>query len=527
MTKRFISETPPTSELIARGFSPQSGQVDLLLIFPATSIARRYGRKSVGKLGGDLLPIGIASVAAYLRERGHGVGVLDSCALQLNDEEVVAVIEERKPKIIGISATTYALTGAYSLATAIRKSFPDQLIILGGSHANVAGRETIDQYDVFDIVAAGIDGEYTALQIVEGYAESNYSREKFLKNDQLLSSIDGLIYKRSGEIISNQPRSRFTNLDDLPFPARDLFPLERYVPLPNQYHKLPLTNMVVIRGCPYVCSFCDQAGTGARTRSPAKTIDEIRHVVDRYGVKEISFWDDTMSYNKKWMREFCEGLIDARLDVIWSAFAAVNTVNQEILHLMKQAGCWNIFYGFETGVPSLMRNIDAHKKNKSFEKMKQVRNWTRDAGIEIRGSFMLALPGETPELAEETIRQAIELDPEYAQFSCTTPFPGTRLYDQVREGKWGTLTTDDFSEFQGWNVVFLPEGYKDKKEVWEMSRKAFRSFYFRPKYIVKRIIAIRSWEDIKRHYKAFIALMGGFAFGPMPEHIRIKTGRTP
>ena len=527
LRKAFLPEAPSLLDLISRGFSPQSGQVDLLLIFPATSIATRYGKKNVGKLGGDLLPIGIASVAAYLRERGHGVGVLDSCALQLDDEEVVAVIEERKPKIIGISATTYALAGAYSLATAIRRSFPDQLIVLGGSHANVAGRETIDQYDVFDIVAAGIDGEYTALKIVEGYAESDYCRKAFLANDQLMSSIDGIIYRRSGEIISNQPRLRFADLDELPFPARDLFPLERYIPLPNQYQKLPLANMVVIRGCPYVCTFCDQAGTGARNRSPQKTIDEVRHVVDNYGVKEISFWDDTMSYNKKWMREFCEGLIDSKLDVIWSSFAAVNTVNQEILNLMHQAGCWNIFYGFETGVPSLMRNIDAHKKNTSFEKMKLVSKWTRDAGIEIRGSFMLALPGETPELAKETIKQAIELDPEYAQFSNTTPYPGTRLYTEIMEGKWGTLTTGDFSEFQGWNVVFLPEGYKDRTEVLEMSRKAFRSFYFRPKYIVKRIIAIRSWEDIKRYYKAFIALMGGFAFGPMPEYVRIKTGRTP
>ncbi|SVD30279.1 uncharacterized protein METZ01_LOCUS383133, partial [marine metagenome] len=295
--------------------------------------------------------------------------------------------------------------------------------------------------EAFDLIAVGPDGEYTALEIIDAYKKCNYSKSNFLENRDLLSQIDGIFYRSDGKTIANKPRVKIQDLDELPFPARDLFPLECYVPLPNQYKRLPLTNMVVIRGCPYVCTFCDQAGTGARARSPKKAVDEIRHVVNQFGVKEISFWDDTMSYNKKWMTEFCERLIGAQLDIIWSCYAAVNTVNKEILYLMKQAGCWNIFYGFETGVPELLRNIDGHKKNRSFEKMKEVSKWTKDANIEIRGSFMIGMPGETPELARETIKRAIELDPEYAQFSITTPYPGTRLYKEIKDGKWGKFTT--------------------------------------------------------------------------------------
>ena len=516
-----------TEDLIERGFAPQSGVIDMLLIFPPTSVSKRYGKANLGDLGGDLIPLGIASIAAILREKGYGVGVLDCCALGLTDEEIIAVLYDKKPRIIGLSSTTYALPSTLELAKKIRNVLPNQLIVLGGSHANVAGRETIDEYSVFDLVAVGADGEYTALEIINAYAKCDYSRSKFIENHELLSTIDGVFYEQNGVTVESNPRVTTKNLDELPFPARDLFPVERYIPLPNQYKKLPLTNMVVIRGCPYVCTFCDQAGTGARTRSPGRAVDEIKHCVEEFGVKEISFWDDTMSYNKKWMREFCELLIDAQLDVIWSCYAAVNTVNQEILSLMKRAGCWNIFYGFETGVTELLKNIDGHKKNRSFEKMKEVSKWTKDAGIEIRGSFMLGLPGETRALAEETIEKAIELDPEYAQFSITTPYPGTRLYKEIKDGKWGKFTTTDFSEFQGWNVVFLPNGYKNKEEVWAMERKAFRAFYFRPKYIIKKLIGIRSREDIKRYYKGAVALVGGFAFGPMPEHIRIKTGRTP
>jgi radical SAM superfamily enzyme YgiQ (UPF0313 family) len=159
--------------------------------------------------------------------------------------------------------------------------------------------------------------------------------------------------------------------------------------------------------------------------------------------------------------------------------------------------------------------------------MLEVAKWTKEAGIEIRGSFMIALPGETPELAEETIKFAIELDPEYAQFSITTPYPGTKLYDEILQGKWGKLTTHDYSQFQMWNVVFLPDGYKNKEEVWEMEKKAFRSFYFRPIYIWKKMWGIRSWEDIKRYYKGSKALVQGFSFGPMPSHVREATGRNP
>ena len=171
-----------TEDLIERGFAPQSGIVDVLLIFPPTSVSRRYGKADLGDLGGDLIPLGIASIAAFLREKGYGVGVLDCCALGLTDEEIIAVLNDKKPRIIGLSSTTYALPSAVELAKKIRNALPNQLIILGGSHANVAGRETIDEYSVFDLVAVGADGEYTALEIVNTFAKCNYSRSEFLEN---------------------------------------------------------------------------------------------------------------------------------------------------------------------------------------------------------------------------------------------------------------------------------------------------------------------------------------------------------
>ena len=310
---------------------------------------------------------------------------------------------------------------ATELAKKVREKLPNKLTVIGGSHANVAGIKTANDYDVFDIIAYGLDGEYIAHDIVKKFKEKDYNREEFLSDNAILKNIKGIIYKKNGNVFKNPPKENIKDLDDLPLPARDLFPMERYIPLPNQYKKLPLTNMVVIRGCPYFCSFCDQAGTGARRRSPQKVIEEIKECVEKYGIKEISFWDDTMSYHKKWMREFLELLIKENLDLVWSCYAAVNTVDKEILQLMRMAGCWNIFYGYETAIEELAKNIQTNKKNRDFEKMKQVAKWTKEAGIEVRGSFLIGLPGETPELAKRTVDNAIELDPDYAQFTLVSP----------------------------------------------------------------------------------------------------------
>ena len=502
---------PSTVELVNRGFDPKNGKIDILFINPPSTISERYGKDDMGEVGGDLIPLGMASLAAYIREMGFGVGVLDCPTLRIDNEKVYEIILEKNPAIVGFSTTTYSLSRATELAKKIRDKLPNKLTVIGGSHANVAGTETAKEYDEFDIIAYGLDGEYIAHDIVKRFKEKNYNRAEFILDIEGLKDIKGIIFKdKNGEIIRNKPRENIQSLDDLPIPARDLFPMERYIPLPNQYKKLPLTNMVVIRGCPYFCSFCDQAGTGARRRSPQKVIEEIKDCVNRFKIKEISFWDDTMSYHKKWMKEFLELLINENLDLVWSCYAAVNTVDKEILTLMRKAGCWNIFYGYETAIDELAENIQTNKKNKNFQRMKQVAKWTKEVGIEVRGSFLIGLPGETPELAKQTVQNAIELDPDYAQFTLVCPYPGTKLAKEIEQGKWGKFITRDLEEYQCWNVTWLPEGYESPKQLKDMERYAFRKFYLRPSYILKRILKIRSLEDIKRYLKGGTALIKSF-----------------
>ncbi len=496
-----------TKELVDRGFAPKNNIVDILFVYPSDNTAKRYGKdEDMGEVGGNLIPLGIACLSAYVREKGWGVGVLDCPALGIDSEEVYEIIKEKDPQIIAFSTTTYSLAKAVEMAKYIREKFPKKLTLLGGAHANVAGEDTANRYNFFDIIAYGLDGEYIILDVVSKYSEVDYDRNKFINNIDLLKSINGIIFKYKNKVIKNTP-PKPVDLDELPLPARDLFPIERYIPLPNQYKRLPLTNMVVIRGCPYFCSFCDQAGTGARRRSPENTVAEIKHCVEKYGVREISFWDDTMSYHRKWMKEFLERLIKEDLGVIWSCYAAVNTVDKEMLQLMKKAGCWNIFFGFETAVEELAKNMLTNRKNRDFERMKQVADWAKGAGIEIRGAFMVGLPGETPELARQTIQNAIDIDPDYAQFAIACPFPGTKLAEEISQGKWGKFITQDFEEYHSFSVTWLPNGYKNVKELEDMLRYAYRKFYMRPSYIIKRILKIRSFEDILKYYRGGRALI--------------------
>lgn len=477
---------------------------DAIFIYPPLSVSERYGNKDVGDAGGNLPPLGIASLAAFLLDRGFEINVIDALSEGKTVGEIAKQIGKEKPKVVGFSCLTSAFHRATITAKKLREKFPEILIVIGGHHASIMPKEVMKENKCFDLLTYG-EGELTTLEMMEKYKESGYNRKKFLKDYKTLSKIKGLVYREGGKVVVNAPMPPIKNLDELPVPARHLLPMEKYIPLPNQYKRKPVVHMVAIRGCPFNCSFCSNNsvfGRAIRAKSPKKVVEEIEHVKKEYGAKEISFWDDTMTVNKKWMAEFCDLLIKKNVDVTWTCYARVDTVTPELLKKMKKAGCWNIFYGIEAGSQKLLDNIN---KGITLDQIRNAVKWTKEAGIEVRGSFMIALPGETPELARETIKFAKELNPDYAQFSITTPYPGTALYDCAE--KYGKLTKN-FSEYHGWDAVFVPHGYRNKEEVMAMEKEAFRSFYMRFGYIWGRIRKINSLEDILRYLKGARFLLG-------------------
>ena len=478
--------------------------MDVMLIYPPLTVEERYAR-GVGKgVGGDLPPLGIASLASFVREKGFTVDVVDALALNMSYDDILQRVAERKPRIVGFSSLTVSFHRAAACAQKIREQYPDVLLIVGGHHATILPREIMREFNCFDLLSYG-EGEMTLLELLEKYKEARHSRTAFLQNVDALAGIKSIAFRGKDGVVLTERRELIKDLDALPFPARDLLPMDRYIPLPNQYLRTPVVHMCAIRGCPFACAFCSNNavfGRKIRARTPAKVVDEIEYVMKQYGAREISFWDDTMTINRKWMLEYCDEIIRRGLDITWTGYARVDTVDPELLAKMKEAGCWNLFFGFESGDQGL---LDMICKNITLEDSRRACKLTHEADIEVRGSFMLALPGETPELAQKTIDFACELNPDYAQFSVTTPFPGTRLWFDADQH--GTLDRD-FSHYHGWTPVFVPKGYKDAREVEKMERRSARQFYLRWAFIRRAIRKIRTWEDVKRYLKGFRMLLG-------------------
>ncbi len=471
--------------------------MDLLLIFPPTPVEERYGVSSGEDIASIQAPLGIAYVAAYLEEKGFKVGIVDAPALNMGVEEIIKCVENEKPAAVGISALTPNFHRAAELAEKIKEECPKTLVILGGQHATIMKDKILREHRCFDIVVYG-EGELTACELMELVKKRKLSAEH-------LKKVKGIVFRNRNKIEITKPREPIQNLDSLPFPARHLLPMDRYLPMPNHYKRKPVANMITIRGCPFQCTFCSaKAAFGQKRRylSPERVIAEIKHLKKEYGIREISFWDDMLTANKEWINEICDTIINEKIDITWTCSARVDSVNPELLKKMKKAGCWSVFYGIESGSQELLDNI---KKGITLEQIRDAVKWTKEAGIEIRGSFMLCLPGETPELARKTIEFAKELDVDYAQFSLTTPYPGTELYETAK--KYGHLK-EEYDKFSSWHAVFLPFGYKNREEVEKMHSEAFKKFYMRPKYMLKRIAAIRSFGDVQTNLKGLKFISG-------------------
>ncbi len=446
-------------------------------------------------------PLGIAVLAAYLRERGHEPCIVDVAAERLSDAEVIARLAAFGPALVGITASTVVMPNATRLAEAVRRHVPEAVVVLGGKHVTAIPEDVhATRHPAFDLSVLG-EGEATLLAVVDAIAAAG-SKAAFLA-DGVRDALAGIAFSRDGAMVKTAPRPFVGTLDDLPFPARDLLPLERYKPVGNRYKRLPAFSIVAIRGCPYPCAFCSEARTPVRFTSPARVVAEIEHLIERYGAREITFWDDTLTLNATWLRELCDLMIAKRLDVTWSCFAVIGTMTPELLVTMKAAGCWNVFYGVETPDDDIAKTIRI-QKNRSVAHVKEIVRATQAAGIEVRAAFMIGLPGETPERALRTLDLALALEPDYAQWNYTVPYPRTRIWNEL--ATHGRLLAEDWGDYTNWYPSFLPWAYRDPDELVTIRTRVLRKFYLRPGYVWRRLRTVRTAADVAR----YAGLLGDF-----------------
>jgi len=379
----------------------------------------------------DYPPLGLAYLAAVLERDGHQVRVfdfsLDPHALPEDDVRRVCAFD---PHIVGITAMTSVYHSALETATLLKASL-GRPIVIGGPHPTVYPERVLAESPVIDYVVRG-EGEETIQELVRALDGGNHD----------LGRIHGLTYRLRGEVVSNPDRALISDLDALPFPARHLFELKRYGLCTPEGQ--PMVTILSSRGCPYNCSYCFKGIVGRtyRQRSPGNIIAELRQVIDQYGIHNFYFIDDLFTINLRRLNILMEQLIAEKLDIRWQCLGRVDRINAEVLRKMYAAGCRRIHYGIESGNQEVLDRIG---KGIRLEQVRQAVRWTEEAGIEVKGYFMLGLPGDTEETMQQTIDLAVGLELDEAMFSLTTPFPGTRLWDELVKKKPWTEYNQDFA----------------------------------------------------------------------------------
>jgi anaerobic magnesium-protoporphyrin IX monomethyl ester cyclase len=389
-------------------------------------VSPKWNRKA-----NDYPALGLGYLAAVLERDGHQVRIFDF-ALYPNAplEEDVQQVCTFDPEMIGITAMSSVYHSAVQTATLL-KAYLGRPIVIGGPHATVYPERVLAESPVIDCVVRG-EGEETIGQLARALDGTGGN----------LAAIDGLTYRNRSEIVSNPDRPLIRDLDSLPFPARHLFDLTRYgLRTPGGQ---PMVTIMSSRGCPYNCSYCFKGIVGRtyRQRSPGNIIAELRQVIDQYDIRNFYFIDDLFTIDLRRLNALTEQLVAARLDIRWQCLGRVDRVDAEVLRKMYAAGCRRIHYGIESGNQQI---LDGVGKGIKLEQVRQAVRWTQEAGIEVKGYFMLGLPGDTEETLQQTIDLATELDLDETMFSLTTPFPGTRLWDELVKRKPGTEFNQDFA----------------------------------------------------------------------------------
>jgi len=433
-----------------------------------------------------VLPLGTASIAAYLKKNNIDVSVIDAWAEKINFKELENRISQSKANIVGIYMVSPRYNEAKFTIEICRNALPNSTIIAGGPHPSAVPIETLKEIPQLDICGIG-EGEMTMLDLA--------------KNTPL-AKINGIAYrnKNTDEIMVTSPREFIKNLDDLPFPARELFPVQNYKTHPPYGRKNPYFTMITSRGCPFQCAYCskDVFGCNFRARSPQNVCDEIEELITKYNAREIHFYDDDFTIDTHRAENICNEILKRNIKIIWSCTTRVDLVNENLLKKMKKAGCWLISYGVESGNQQILNSIN---KGFTIDQVASAFEMTRKIGISTLAFLMIGLPGETKQSIQETVDLAKKLKPDFVSWGILVVYPGSHLFKLIQSGKYqGKLRNLNKKEsltgtFFGKGNYIVFEDNLTIKQLKEAAKRANREFYLRPQYIIQSLKNIRSFSD--------------------------------
>lgn len=433
-------------------------------------------------------PRGLCHIASVLEQSRYSVEILDAFAKNMSIDEIQKEIKRCKPTIVGISLSfAVFFNNAKLLSEAIKEVDPKIITVIGGAHLFLNYLETMIKMPSVDFAVRG-EGEFAFLELI-----------KCLENNGDLSVIEGLVYRRNKKLKINQPRKWIENLDILPLPSWHLIGMnDKGYGAAFRCKQSPMTAVVTSRGCPNACIFCDRVfGKKYRAHSAEYIIKEIKYLIHNYKIKEIYFSDDNFLIDVERVKKLCRLLKQENINLSWSCQGRVDTIanHPEIIKIIKDAGCWYIALGIESGNEKVLKYL---QKNITLKQVKQAVDILHKNGIMSKGYFMIGHPIDTKETINDTINFAKSLKLDTVQFSFTVPYPGTELYSIALDT--GEFDKDAYELLSGHSNVpiYVPFGLT-KNELIKLQKKAYRSFYFRPTYILHQIKNIRNLTMFKNY----------------------------
>lgn len=423
-------------------------------------------------------PLGLCYIASALEQIGVEVKITEANALNLSVKDVVK--EAKGYDVVGISFMTPAHNFAVRVARSLDKSV---LKIAGGPHPTGAPGDVLR--DGFDVVVRG-EGEKTMIEIVKGTP---------------LKDVLGISYKKGNKIINNKPRPLMSSeeLDKMPLPARHLLP-SNGVNMPYKSaatKRLPWSPIFATRGCGYNCYFCHKMfGYQTRFRSPESIVNEMAMLKEKYGVKEIDFYDDCFNADMKFAHKVMDAIIarNLKLHFRFSNGIRINHIDKKLLRKFKKAGVDWISFGIESGNQEVLNRIP---KAITLDQIRRAVRMTKKEGITVCGFMILGLLGDTRETMQQTIDFAKELDLDLAVFGMLTPYPGSHVWDEIKKnGEFLVKNWDDFHHTTA-RMTFRHPDVAAPDVVEEMYKKAHKEFYMRPRYILKKAASINNIQDVK------------------------------
>ena len=433
-------------------------------------------------------PIFLAYSAVQLKQAGHDVHYIDSVIQELDLPHTIEAAKAIKPDVVFMETTTPSIEADYRNLTEL-KSATGAKIIVGGPHATYFHRTVIEECAAIDVV---IRHEFDAK--IAGV----------VSNLDHLETLTGISYRNGGGVVDQGGGDYADDLDAIPFPDRETKPWNWY--LEAWYSRQPFMNMMTSRGCPYHCAFClwpqNMYGQKQRFRSLDNVLAEIQFLVDRYGLQEINIDDGTFTTRKSRVIEFCQRLRDQNLRLIWTCNGRVDNLDDEMLAEMKASGCKMIRLGVESGSQQVLDQI---RKGLTLAQIEDGVKRVKKHGIQALGGFMFGFPYDTRETVEETIAFAKKLSPDQVQFSISMCYPGTSLYEYAKKN--GLLLAKSFKEFDMTHGPVVKTADMRRDELEHILARAYKEFYFRPRYILQTLFNINNLDEIKRVWRSMKSLL--------------------